>query len=39
MVRNAFGLVFMMMLAAVFLIVTGLFGYEPPAHLSLDPAT
>ena len=39
MVRNAFGFVFSMTLAAVFLIVTGLLGYEPPAHLSLDPAT
>ena len=39
MVRSAFGLVFMMTLAAVFLIVTGLLGYEPPGHLSLDPAT
>ena len=39
MVRNAFGLVFVMTLAAVFLIVTGLLGSEPPAHLSLDPAT
>ena len=39
MVRSAFGLVFMMTLAAVFLIVTGLLGYEPPAPLSLDPAT
>jgi hypothetical protein len=28
-----------MTLAAVFLIVTGLLGYEPYAHMSLDPAT
>ncbi len=39
MARNHFGLVFVMMLAAIFLIVTGLLGYEPPPHLSLDPAT
>jgi quinol-cytochrome oxidoreductase complex cytochrome b subunit len=37
--RNAFAFVFMMTLAAVFLIVTGLIGYEPPGHLSLDAAT
>ena len=36
MVRNAFGLVFSLTLAAVFLIVTGLMGFEPPAQLSLD---
>ena len=23
----------------MFLIITGLFGYQPPAHLSLDAAT
>ena len=39
MARNAFGFVFTMTLAAVFLIVTGLIGYQPPAHLSLDAAT
>jgi len=39
MVRSAFGLVFTLTLAAVFLIVTGLMGYEPPAQLSLDAAT
>jgi len=39
MVRSAFGLVFTMTLAAVFLLVTGFIGYEPPAHLSLDAAT
>ena len=39
MVRNAFAFVFTMTLAAAFLIVTGLIGYEPPAHLSLDAAT
>jgi hypothetical protein len=39
MVRNAFGFVFMMTLAAIFLIATGLIGYYPPAHMSLDPAT
>jgi hypothetical protein len=39
MVRSVYGLVFTLTLAAVFLIVTGLIGYEPPAHLSLDAAT
>ena len=39
MVRNPYGLVFTLTLVAVFLIVTGLIGYEPPAHLSLDGAT
>ena len=38
-VRSAFGFVFTMTLAAVFLIITGLIGYEPPAQLSLDAAT
>ena len=38
-VRNAFGFVFTMTAAAVFLIVTGLIGYYPPGHLSLDAAT
>jgi hypothetical protein len=38
-VRNAFGFVFTMTLAAVFLIVTGMLGYQPPAHMSLDAAT
>ena len=38
-IRNAFGFVFTMTLAAVFLIVTGLIGYYPPAHMSLDAAT
>jgi uncharacterized membrane protein (DUF485 family) len=37
--RNAFAFVFTATLAAVFLIVTGLIGYAPPAHLSLDAAT
>lgn len=37
--RNAFAFVFTMTLAAVILIVTGLVGYHPPAHLSLDAAT
>jgi hypothetical protein len=37
--RNAFTFVFTMTLAAVFLIVTGLIGYYPPAHMSLDAAT
>ncbi len=39
MVRNVFGLVFTLTLVAVFLIITGLMGYEPPAQLSLDAAT
>lgn len=39
MVRNVYGLVFTLTLAAVFLIVTGLIGYYPPAHFSLDPAS
>jgi hypothetical protein len=39
MVRNVFHLVFALALVAVFLIATGLIGYEPPAHFSLDPAT
>ena len=38
-VRNAFGFVFTMTLVAVFLIVTGLIGYDPPAQMSLDAAT
>ena len=38
-VRNAFGFVFTMTVAAVFLIVTGLMGYSPPGHMSLDAAT
>ena len=38
-VRNAFGFVFTMTLAATFLIVTGLIGYDPPGHMSLDAAT
>ena len=37
--RNAFAFVFTMTLAAVLLIVTGLIGYYPPAHMSLDAAT
>jgi quinol-cytochrome oxidoreductase complex cytochrome b subunit len=37
--RNTFVFIFTAMLAAVFLIVTGLIGYQPPAHLSLDAAT
>jgi hypothetical protein len=39
MVRNAFGLVFMMTLVGTVLVTAGLVGYEPPAHTSLDPAT
>jgi hypothetical protein len=37
--RGAFSFVFMMTLAAVFLIVTGLIGYYPPGHTTLDAAT
>ena len=37
--RSRFGFIFTATLAAVFLIVTGLIGYQPPAHLSLDAAT
>ena len=37
--RSAFSFVFMMTLAAVFLIVTGLIGYYPPGHMTLDAAT
>ena len=36
---NLFTLVFTLTLAAIFLIVTGLIGYYPPAHMSLDAAT
>ncbi len=36
---NSFTLVFSLTLAAVFLIATGLIGYYPPAHMSLDAAT
>jgi hypothetical protein len=39
MVRNSFTFVFTATLVAVFLIVTGLIGYDPPAHMSLDAAT
>ena len=38
-VRNTFTFIFTAALAAVFLIVTGLIGYQPPAHLSLDAAS
>jgi hypothetical protein len=37
--RSTFGFIFTATLAAVFLIVTGLIGYQPPAHLSIDAAT
>ena len=37
--RRTFGFVFTATLASVCLIVTGLIGYQPPAHLSLDAAT
>ena len=35
MVRNAFHVVFILTIAAVVLIVTGLIGYEPSARFSL----
>ena len=37
--RNLFTLVFTVALAAVFFIVTGLIGFQPPAQLSLDAST
>ncbi len=37
--RSTFSFIFTASLAAVFLIVTGLIGYQPPAHLSLDAGT
>ena len=37
--RSTFGFIFTATLAAVFLIVMGVIGYQPPAHLSLDAAT
>jgi hypothetical protein len=37
--RNSFTFFFTMTLAGVFLIVTGLIGYYPPAHMSLDAAS
>jgi hypothetical protein len=37
--RKTFTFIFTATLAAIFLIVTGLIGYEPPAHLSLDVGT
>jgi hypothetical protein len=37
--KQTFSFVFTMAVASAFLIVTGLIGYQPPAHLSLDAAT
>lgn len=37
--RKWFTFVFTVTIAALFLVVTGLIGYQPPAHLSLDPST
>jgi hypothetical protein len=37
--RRAYTFVFTATLAAVFLIITGLIGDQPPAHLSLDAET
>lgn len=39
MVRNTFGLVFMLAVVGAVLTIAGLIGFQPPAHLSLDPAT
>jgi hypothetical protein len=37
--RNAFTLIFTAGAAALFLITTGLIGWQPPARLDLDRAT
>jgi hypothetical protein len=37
--RNLFGLAFTAAAAAIFLIVTGLVGWQPPANLNLAEAT
>jgi hypothetical protein len=37
--RSSFSFIFSTTFAAVFLISTGLIGYQPPAHLSLDAGT
>lgn len=37
--RKTFTLIFTATLAAVFLLITGLIGYQPPAHLSFDADT
>ena len=37
--RKTFRFIFTATLAAFFLIITGLMGYQPPAHLSLDAET
>ena len=37
--RTTFSFIFTLTIAAVFLLLTGLIGYQPPAHLSLDAAT
>lgn len=38
-IRTTFSFIFTLTIAAVFLLLTGLIGYQPPAHLSLDAAT
>ena len=37
--RKTFTFIFTTALAALFLLVTGFIGYQPPAHLSLDADT
>jgi hypothetical protein len=37
--RSLFACIFTLTLAALFLFTTGLIGYSPPGHLSLDPAS
>jgi len=37
--RNAFTFVFTAAIAGVFLVIFGLVGYTPPAHMSLDAET
>ncbi len=39
MVRNTFGLIFMLALVGSVLTISGLMGLEPPRHRTLDPAT
>jgi hypothetical protein len=39
MIRNTVGLMFMLTLVGSVLVVTGLMGFQPPAHMTLDPAT
>jgi hypothetical protein len=39
MVRNMFGLAFTAGTAAIFLIVTGIIGWQPPPNLNFHDAT